>query len=257
MLRDHLRIALALPTAHALVDAVAVEHLPGMLRQERHDVELAPGELDGSSRHRYRAGPIVHGKVAVEAHLRLHLLALVAREVGVHPRAQHGERERLQHVVVGPAGEALERVHVLHARREKQDGAGQVLAQAAAHLEPVQARHAHVQQHEVGPVRGLLERFLTASGREHAEAPADEVFLQHLHYLGLVVGDQQRCLALALGHSRFSFGMSVGRSRWSARRPSIARECRQTINGRASSIVPHPASRNSGEGPTGLRAASR
>ncbi len=72
VLRDHLRIALVFPPAHALVDAVAIEHLPGVLRQERHDIELASGELDGSARHRYRAGAVVHGKVAVEAHLGAH-----------------------------------------------------------------------------------------------------------------------------------------------------------------------------------------
>ena len=90
MLGHHLRIALVFPTAYALVDAVAIEHLAGMLRQECDDVELAPRQLHRPSGRCHGARAVVDGDVAVEAYFGAHVLAVVAGKMRLHARSQHG-----------------------------------------------------------------------------------------------------------------------------------------------------------------------
>ena len=45
MFGHHLWVALVFPAAHLLVDAVAVERLTRMLREDGRDVELAPRQV--------------------------------------------------------------------------------------------------------------------------------------------------------------------------------------------------------------------
>ena len=62
-----------------------------------------------------------------------------------HARAEHGERERFEHVVVRPRLEPGEGVGVLDAGGEEHDGAAEPFAQPPARLEPVDAGHADVE----------------------------------------------------------------------------------------------------------------
>ena len=70
MFSDNTAVPVAVPAPDALVDEVAVEDLPGTLREKGDEVVLARGQVELDLAHRNRARPIVNGDVPVEADLR-------------------------------------------------------------------------------------------------------------------------------------------------------------------------------------------
>lgn len=69
------------------------------------------------------------------------------------------ETEGLGDVVVGPGVEPHDRVDLVGAGREDEDGDRAALGpDAATHLEPVDLRQAEVEEHEVGVLLGTVER---------------------------------------------------------------------------------------------------
>ena len=125
-------------------------------------------------------------------------VALVAPPAPERVQARHEllDREGLDKVVVGSGLEAGDAVGHGVARREHEDRSPQPLgAQPTAHRQPVDARHRHVEHHEVGrraldrgergaAVGGLLdvEALRAEAPREH---PSHErVVVDHEHAVG-------------------------------------------------------------------------
>lgn len=84
----------------------------------------------------------------------------------VDTRGELLDGEGLYDIVVPAGGKAVELVALLDARGEEDYRAGDVLAYAAADLEPVEVRHVHVKQYEVRCAAGLTNG-LFAAGRAH------------------------------------------------------------------------------------------
>ena len=118
--------------------------------------------------------PGVHGHVGEAEHLAGPVGARAPQE-RAQPCQQLLERERLHEVVVGARVQALHAVADADAGGQHQDRrAVAVGAEAAGHLEPVDAGHEHVEQQRVGRLgRDLVQR-LAAVGRE-----LDLVALEH------------------------------------------------------------------------------
>ena len=96
---------------------------------------------------------------------------LGAAQDGLDPGQQLQWTERLGDVVVGADLQAPNLVQLLAARRQHQDRRVGDLADPPQHLEPIQARQADVQQHDV---RRLVEeagqRRLAVGRRENVDA---------------------------------------------------------------------------------------
>ena len=118
--------------------------------------------------------------------------------MGAHPGQQFLGHERLGDVIDGAGGESADQVlAVVVGGQEdhRQVAQRRVLAHLPQHLETVHARHAHVQQHQVRPVRTRQLEPLLATARGHAlEAGTAEQRTDHLHVVGLVVHHQDPCL---------------------------------------------------------------
>jgi len=107
--------------------------------------------------------------------------------------------------VIGAALEPLDLVGRLVERRHHDDrdmmGLGRRL-DAAAGLEPVHARHHHVEKHDIDPfARQNIERFLAAVGRQHFEILRLKPRFEQLHVGQDVIDDENSgghiyCLAL-------------------------------------------------------------
>jgi hypothetical protein len=101
---------------------------------------------------------------------------LGAAEHGLDAGEQLARRERLRQVVVGAELESGDAVGLLVARRQHQDRDVRVAADAAADLEPVNVRQAHVEHDD--PNRAPFdfhERVLPALGPHHREPVALEI----------------------------------------------------------------------------------
>ncbi len=107
-------------------------------------------------------------------------------------REQLLERERLHEVVVGAAVEAGDAVLDGVARGEHQDRRPHVVsAQAAADLEPVEARQHHVEHDDVVLGRaGHPDRVLAAVRDVHGYALFLEPALDEARHLGLVLNNE-------------------------------------------------------------------
>src|SRR5699024_8437430 len=126
-------VARAVQPPHALVDALLVKHLAGVLAEELDDVKFLSGkgerlslEGDGSVR-------VVDGQPAVHAHHGSAGAPGFAPEMRGHPRGQLVDGEGLEHVVIPAAGKAAELVGILHAGGQKQNGTVQMLPQIATY----------------------------------------------------------------------------------------------------------------------------
>ena len=137
---------------------------------------------------------------------------LLQREMGADTRHQLLRLERLGEVVDGAGGERahLVRGAVQGGQEEYRDVARRLVRlQALAHLEPVQTRHEHIEQHDVEPARAdELERFRPARcDRDVRIARAREQPGQGVTVALVVVDDEERGIrsgrhyALSLGGS--------------------------------------------------------
>ena len=103
--------------------------------------------------HALAAAEIQHGAIGLDA--------LGAGQLGPRPARQRldarqhlARAERLGHVVVGPEREAAHLVVLVDPRGEHHDEQfGPAIAQAPAHLEPVEVRQSQIEQHQAD-IRG-------------------------------------------------------------------------------------------------------
>ena len=112
----------------------------------------------------------------------------LAPEVRVHARGQLAGREGLDHIVVGPGGEAPEFVSLLDAGGEEDYRAGDVAADKPADLEPVEVGHADVEEDEVGLRARGADCLGAGVGRDDLVAPLAEEAREHIGDVALVVG---------------------------------------------------------------------
>ena len=102
--------------------------------------------------------------------------------------------EGLDDVVVGSGLQAGDLVGAQRLRGEHDDGRVGglgVLAQALRHLEPVDPRHHHVEQDQIGPdLSGALQRFLAVTGDRDVIARRAQVHLDESRDVWIVVDDQ-------------------------------------------------------------------
>ena len=117
---------------------------------------------------------------------------VAAAQQRAQPGLQLAQGERLDQVVVGARVEPGDAVVDRVARREHEDGgavAGR--AQPAAHLEPVDARHRHVEHDRVDVVADeVVERRAAVLGHVHVVAVERQRALQRLAHGRLVVDHQ-------------------------------------------------------------------
>ena len=62
-----------------------------------------------------------------------------------------------------------------------------MLANATAHLEPVHARHVHIEQDDVEPARSSDQCLGTAVRARHLEPLEREILREHIRDLGLII----------------------------------------------------------------------
>ena len=128
----------------------------------------------------------------------LHRPPAAGRHVGpaedrLDPGDQRPRVEGLGHVVVGAELEAHDRVDVVVACREHQDGRVASAADLAADLEPVELRQQEVEDDEVRIVPGVaIEGFLAVCGGDDRVALLLEVEPDEVDDVALVVDDQDR-----------------------------------------------------------------
>ncbi len=192
MLRHHGGVAGLAPDA--LVDHVAVEDLPRSAGEEGHDVEVLAREGGDAlampasvGRDTDLAAREVHDDASRESHRRPVEAPVLACELRPHPGAEDLEREGLCHVVVAARGEAGDRVGVLDAGGEEDDGAGHELADRAAHRESVGVRQVDVEEYRVGRPARRLDRARGVARHERAVPLEPEVRLEHVRDVSLVV----------------------------------------------------------------------
>ena len=118
---------------------------PGILEQVREQVELAAGELDGLARDGDLARLPVEHDVAELQGRGGGRRRIDAAQHGLDPRRELARRERLGDVVVGADLEPGDAVALLVARRQHQDRDVRAGANGAAHVEPVLAGQADVE----------------------------------------------------------------------------------------------------------------
>ena len=119
--------------------------------------------------------------------------AVGAPQHRLHPRDQLGGRERLREVVVAAELEAEHAVDLAVARGEEDHRDLRRLADALAHLEPVDVGEPDVEHHEPGPlVADRLEPGLAGRGLQHPVALAGEVEVDEVGDVRLVVDDEDR-----------------------------------------------------------------
>ena len=130
---------------------------------------------------------------------RVRRFGLLGRGFHARPEERGGDRpvevdviEGLPHVVEGAELERFARQSGVLVGGDHDDREGVVeLADPPEHLDAVDARHAHVEQDQVGAVasdRG--QRVLAARGLVHGVALRGEVLAQHLAHRGLVIHNQ-------------------------------------------------------------------
>src|SRR6185312_4798707 len=139
----------------ALEDQRPRQHLARVEEEQLEQRELGPRQLDplAAARHLARAGI----ELDVGEAERLAGAVAGAAQQRADAREQLLERERLRQVVVGAGVEPLDPVLDLRARGQHQDrNLAALAAQRPRDLEPVDARHQHVEHHRVG-LRLVLE----------------------------------------------------------------------------------------------------
>jgi len=126
------------------------------------------------------------------------------------------QTERFGDVVIAADGQPGDLVFDGIASCQEHDWAPVALCrQPAHHLEPVDARHHHVQNHQVRlVVPRRAQRLLPVGRRLHLEPGVAQARGQQLHDVGVVLDDQQPCLgSLLLAHRiAFPFHRSSHRS---------------------------------------------
>ena len=152
----HHRVA----AARLAEERVARHHAPGPPRERHEEVELHPRELDALPRHARLAAREVDDDGA-RAELGGGAAGLRAAEDGAEAREELPGGDGLREVVVGAELEAHHPVGLVAAGREHEDGDVAPRADAAAHLEAVEAGHHHVEEDGV-----------VAAPLEHGEAAA-------------------------------------------------------------------------------------
>jgi hypothetical protein len=106
-------------------------------------------------------------------------------------RRQLARLERLGHIVVGAELQADDPVDVVPARGQHDDRNAARPADAPQRLHPVQARHHHVENHDLELARrGEPRRGLTVVHGGHLEPIALEVLDEHCRELDVVVRQQ-------------------------------------------------------------------
>ena len=112
--------------------------------------------------------------------------------MGRHTTTQHLKGKGFEHVIVGAGGEAIELVHVLDAGGQKYDGTAHVLAQAAANLKAVHARHVHIEQYDVERRfgRGGGKRLCAAMRSRDLVTLHAKILRKHIRDIDLVINDQ-------------------------------------------------------------------
>ena len=110
---------------------------------------------------------------------------------GLHPRHYFARAERFDDIVVGAQLDADHPVDLLVAAGKEQDRRVALAAQAAAHLQPVHARHGDVEDDEVGVVRrNLRQRRLSVARLDRRHACFSQREGEQLPDVRVVIDDQ-------------------------------------------------------------------
>ncbi len=162
-----------------------------MTEEQLEQEELGAGQLDAPLAAADRVGDGIQLDVA-EAERRAVGARHRAAQQGAHSRQQLVEGERLHEVVVRAGVEAGDTVRHGVARGEHQHrGAVALQPHPAAELEPVHARHEHVQHDRVGSsLAERHERLAAVSREQHVVAVQPQCALHRLAHGGLVVDNQ-------------------------------------------------------------------
>jgi D-alanyl-D-alanine carboxypeptidase/D-alanyl-D-alanine-endopeptidase (penicillin-binding protein 4) len=171
----------------AVEDHLARQHLTGVVHEQLEQQELGARQLDPPR----AAVDLVGARVELEVREAQDLAVLLppgAAQQGAQPREQLLERERLGQVVVGAGLEPGDAVgHPVARRQHQHRRAVARVAHPPAHLEPVELRHEHVEQHRVGPDDGEPPDRLAPVGRHvDLEPVVPQRPLERLAHRGLV-----------------------------------------------------------------------
>src|SRR5207237_4318951 len=187
---------------HRVQQLLATEDAARGAGQDREQLELLGGELDGTALHPNLEAIPVDLEVA---DLDVRLLLDVARSApagdGADARDELAWRERLGHVIVGAHLEAEDLVALLDAAGDHDHGdvlGLDVLLEAATYLPAVELGDHDVEQHQVGMnLTRLLER-VRSGGRDHdVVAFLGEVVANEVRDVPLVFHDEHATLLLA------------------------------------------------------------
>ncbi len=193
--------------AQAVQDVVAAEHLAGLGREQRQQLELGARELDRLAVAQHLAlvqvdgEPVEHPALRARGHRRRHALAAQDR---LHARHQLARLERLGHVVVGAKLESDHAVHHVAARGQHDDRDVAFLADLAAQRKAVHLGQHHVEDRRV-VVHGAQPGQTLARPRRAVERAIEtrEVAGQRCRQVFVIV-DQQDA-----GHGRIMWDASA------------------------------------------------
>src|SRR3954452_18057272 len=165
---DRSRVAVRGVAPESLQQHRAAEDASRRAGEDREDLELDVGQLDGRAAHLHVTLGEVHPQLAV-LERRVEVVVAGAKvgaaEDRLHAAAELAHRERLGDVVVGPELEAQHLVELLRLGGEHDDRNGSPRAQRATYLEAVDLRQHHVEDDQVElAVAEALERLRARRG---------------------------------------------------------------------------------------------
>ena len=141
----------------------------------------------------HAVGVVVHHEVGALVHRRRAVAGAGAAQHGLGPGHELLEAERLLQVVVAAEREPADLVlGGVAGGQEQHRRAVAACTQPAAHLEPVEVGHHHVEHHEVGPLRrDHVERRPAVLGGGDLEAVVLQRGGEHRAQVLLVVDDEE------------------------------------------------------------------
>ena len=162
-----------------------------MAQKQLHHLKFPPAQADGLPGAGEQARSRVKRDVPEGQYGRG--VGPAAAQHRAHTRNELVRLEGLGQIVVRPGVEASDAVILLAARREHHHGRlNALLTQAAQHLQPVQPRHHHIEDHGVVvPAAGVVIGRETVVHDVHGELILFKQNAQGLGEVKLVLGNQQ------------------------------------------------------------------
>ena len=214
---------------HPLEQLAAREHTTGRASERDEQIELERAQLDGLTVSLDLAGVDVdHEPRRTRAAPRFGRLHHPAPQHRLHAGDELAGAEGLRHVVVGPDRQADELVDLLRTRREQDHRHLRSGAELTEHLEPVDSRHHHVEDHQIRmPILLDPDRGFAVARLGDLEPVALEIAAHDGANPIFVVDDEH-----ALGHARsVGAGAQRGTECWRRQAEPSQRASRTPLGG--------------------------